>query len=392
MYHILYSRRWPLVSRLVVMVTVILFVSTVFSVSSYISYNVDLYVRIAAAFVLVEAAILVLLSLCLIQGKLGMVRRRRLRQERLDALRDLVAQYAGGGQTEPPLLAAAQEWPLEFLDVVEDSLCALKGSARERVEHLLKKSEAFPALLDQADDRSPHRALKAISLLRRVNDLRCETAILGALSHPEALVQMAARIAVLRGDNKEAQWEILQDIPTLPFWQRLVLFHQVPSDSDILPRFLGRCFQSGQEELKLAALEFILSRQRFFPARDHHRLGSSPNLEIRIKYFKALPWLADGTETSSILRVGLSDPDWRVRAMAARACGQLQSTELAPVLLEVLKSALVPAEASHAARALAAFGGEARRELETLSSGGSEMAHRVISEAIEKEALLGVST
>ena len=139
----------------------------------------------------------------------------------------------------------------------------------------------------------------------------------------------------------------------------------------------------------LAALEFVISRQRLLEVAETHPLASSPNIEIRIKYFKALPFFPINARTQSLLQSGLGDSDWRVRAMAARACGLLRVSNLAPQLLEVVKSSEISAEAGHAARALVTIGGEARRSLQALSSSGSEMVHRIITEVMEREILLG---
>src|SRR5205823_10004788 len=126
----------------------------------------------------------------------------------------------------------------------------------------------------------------------------------------------------------------------------------------------------------LTGLEFVISRQRLLPITNTHHLAASPDLEVRIKYFKALPLFpADAESTPSVLRSGLADSDWRVRAMAARACGLLRVSSLVPQLLESIGAAKTSAEAGHAARALAAIGGEARNSLQALSSSGSEMIH-----------------
>jgi hypothetical protein len=200
-------------------------------------------------------------------------------------------------------------------------------------------------------------------------------------------------MAVLSGHSEQAQWRVLEHLPHLAFWHRVVLFHQISSDSPVLIQFLSQALSSQQDEMILTALEFVISRQRLLPIANTHHLATSPNLEIRIKYFKALPFFPTDAETApSLLLSGLADPDWRVRAMAARACGLLRIRRLVPQLLERISASKTSAEASHAARALAAIGGEARRSLQAMSSSGSEMIHRIITEVMEREILAGTET
>src|SRR5207249_10513891 len=110
---------------------------------------------------------------------------------------------------------------------------------------------------------------------------------------------------------------------------------------------------SQQVVMILTALDFVISRQRLRPITNTHHLAASPNLEVRIKYFKALPLFpADAESTPSVLRSGLADSDWRVRAMAARACGLLRVSILGPPVLGGIGAGKTSAEGGHVARPL----------------------------------------
>lgn len=390
MLRLLYSQHWPKIAALLGVVSMLCLVGLVYVVSTRFSEIPDPFVRYALTFVSVQIALLLSLSAGLIVVKQIGLRRSRARDLTLNRLNELLAQYTMGEEVTQTLLQEAEIHPNEFLDIIENSLRILKGSAQRRVQQLLERSDAYQDLLRRTVDHNPNQALKAISLLRKVNNPECQAAIEQALSHKTPIVQMAARTAVLSGHSERAQWRVLEDLPRLAFWHRLVLFHQISSDSPVLMQFLSRAFSSQEVEMILTALEFVISRQRLLPITNTHHLAASPNLEVRIKYFKALPLFpADPERTPSVLRSGLADSDWRVRAMAARACGLLRVSSLVPQLLESISASKTSAEAGHAARALAAIGGEARNSLQALSSSGSEMIHRIISEVMEREILLG---
>jgi hypothetical protein len=388
MSRLFYSRYWRPLEVFVVSLALIIFGGTTLALASLFSFIQNIFIRYAVATVSVQTAILSVLSLGLIIGKHFLIRRFRRRRERVDHLRDLFAQFTAGQEPVAALLKEAADHPGIFLEVAEESLLALKGTPRRRLEELLVQSSAGAMLHRLAADRNPNRALRAVSLLSKVHNPNSIVIIESALSHPAPIVQMAARVAALQSRNELIQWKVLEELPQLAFWQRVVLFQQIPDDSAVLLRFLSQALQSEEDEMVLAGLEFILSRQRLVPLSDSHRLADSSNAEIRIKFFKSLPFFPADDQTLHLLKSGLIDPDWRVRAMAARACGLLRVSGLTDELLVIVKSSRIAAETGHAARALVAIGGEAIHQLQALATSGSEMAHRIITEVIERDLLL----
>ena len=79
-----------------------------------------------------------------------------------------------------------------------------------------------------------------------------------------------------------------------------------------------RALQSGNDERTLAALELVLTQQRVVFARAPVGLGRNSNSEIRIKFFKALPFLQVDGDIPLALQAGLEDA---ARAEALRAMG-----------------------------------------------------------------------
>ena len=205
-----------------------------------------------------------------------------------------------------------------------------------------------------------------------------------ALGHPAEVVRAAARITIAARGCSESQDRVLNQLPSLPFWQRIVLFQQIPADSRALRDYLTQAFLTGDDTVVLAALEFVLSRQRLQPVSRANRLACSPSAEVRIKFFKALPFLATDEDTAVLIRRGLDDPDWRARAMTARACGVLRIASLGSELARRFAQATHPVEAGHLARALAALEGDYWQRLQEFTVAGNEMTRAVATEVIEK--------
>ena len=181
---------------------------------------------------------------------------------------------------------------------------------------------------------------------------------------------------------------MLDSLCSLPFWERIILFQLAPADST-LHDYLAKALASADDERILVALEFVLTRQRLLLFPVPAELAQSRNVEVRIKFFRALPFLRLEEGIDSVLEPGLRDPDWRVRALAARACGYLRAEALAWRLLEMCASFEDPAEAGHAARALAALGGEGWNRLQQVVPSGDGAGHRIAAEAMERRMLGG---
>jgi hypothetical protein len=383
MTRFLYSRYWPAAQSLLPIAALVLYAAGIMATAQLLPAMNDRHVLYALACVIVQAVALLLLAGGLLASKFVLVHWNERRRRRIERISDLFAQYSFGAERNPELLAAARAHPTEFLGVWEASLNQLKGSPRLQMEGLLTETGLDHRLLAQLTHHDPGQVLSAIALLRKLEQPPMD-AIEKTLDHPAEAVRMAARIAIASRGSSQAQERVLDQLPNLPSWQRVVLFQQIPADSSALQDYLERAFQTGDEVVVLAALEWVLSRQRFQPVSHARRLANSVSLEIRIKFFKALPFLATDEDATSLIRLGLDDPDWRVRAMAARTCGVLRISALGPELVQRFAHATHPVEAGHLARTLAALGGDSWRRLQRFTVSDDEMIRAVATEVIEK--------
>jgi hypothetical protein len=383
MARLLYSRYWPATQRLLPLVVLALYVLSILTMAVLFSSVADQFVRYALACVVVQTVSLLLLTACLVAGKIIATRWNDRRQRRINQISDLMADYSSGAECQAQLLEAARRHSSEFLEVWEASLTRLKGSCRLRVEGLLHETGLDRVLLSRLGDRDPGRVLFAISLLRKLDNPDMEPTE-KALAHPADVVRMAARITLAARGSRRAQERVLLELPRLPFWQRVVLFQQIPDDSPASYEYLTRAFKTGDDTTVLAALEFVLSRQRLQPIGPASRLAGSTSVEVRIKFFRALPFLATDEDPVHLITQGLDDTDWRVRAMSARACGALGIASLGSLMAQRFERATHPVEAGHLARALTALDGDSWRRLKEFTIAENEVTRAIAAEVIEK--------
>lgn len=388
MIQYLYSPHYRRIAQALVCVTVALYAGSVLAVAPRLDWIDDDMVRYASAFIAVQVAVQIVLVVGLVVSKHVRSIGEERRAKRLRQVEELISRPAA----EPEVLEAAGRWPEEFLTVADSALQALAGSSRQRVSELLEASAPYRQLLGDAVDSSPRRAIRAISMLGRVTSEEARRAVRKALDHPAEAVRRAARKAIVAGGDEEARRGVLTHVSALPFWERIILFHVAPP-SPTLDDFLAEALTSDRDERVLVALELVLTRQRLVAVPVPAGLAESRNPEVRIKFFRALPFLRLGLDATGergheeVLKAGLEDADWRVRALAARACGVLRAEGFAGRLLEMCGKFEDPAEAGHAARALAALGGTGWRRLQSVAAAGEGAGQRILTEVIERRML-----
>lgn len=382
---LVYSRHFRRIEQFLVCGTIACYAACVLVVAEWLSRVDDPTMRYAVAFILVQIAIQALLILGLVVSKHLRSLREAAHAARMRRLEELLARPDSARE----VLEMAARWPEDFLSVVENAMRTLAGSAHRRVAELLEASTPYRRLLLEAAGGGPSLVIRAISLLGRMENSEARAAVRRGLKHPAEAVRRAARKAIVTGGDQGARRQVLDSLCLLPFWERIILFQLVPADST-LHDFLAKALASGDDERILVALEFVLTRQRLqlFPVPVG--LAQSRNVEVRIKFFRALPFLRLEESVYSVLEPGLHDPDWRVRALAARACGHLRAEALAWRLLEMCASFEDPAEAGHAARALAALGGEGWNRLQQVVGSGTGAGHRIAAEVMERRMLGGL--
>lgn len=387
MTRLIYSKNWPRIANLLVVAVLICYISSVVAVAQRLDMFADPLVRYGSAFVIVQFTVLGSIALFLIAGKFLRVRWEGRRDERIRQLEELLAASDSADDT----VKASAKWPDEFLTVVNYTLQAIRGSVRERVIRLLEASALYPSLLQQTTSRNPNRAIRAVTLLGQLETAQARKAVNRALEHPAEAIRQAARKVIMQGNDEEAQRRLFESFAGLPSWQRLVLYHFAPPETALLPQFVAKALQSVNEMRILIALELVLTRQRFLPCVLPMNLTRAANPEIRIKFFKALRFLRLDNDLGKALQLGLSDPDWRVRAMAAQACGQFRTANLAERLLAMCRKFENPAEAAHAARALAALGGEGWLRLQEVANSETNIARQIATETVERHMLGGAA-
>lgn len=381
MISIYYSRKWPLLSNVLVFASVVIYVALIFGCATLLHVFDDDALRYAVAFSIVQAAVLFFLIAILMGSKYARVHASRVNIVRIARLEDLIATSASGLMC-CDLEKMATAWPRQFIQVIGRALRGLEGPMRQNIQEAVESSTVFPVLLAEVLDENPARSLAALSLLGRLDNPECQFMVERALSHPAESVRMAAQAAILSTGREQARWKVLLELGSMPSWQRTVLFSRIRAQCPLLPDFLSHAFASGDDGLTLAAFELILTLQKLHLVVAPASLARATNTEVRIKFFRALLWFQPDRDLVDVLSLGLDDGDWRVRAMAARACGHFRSAPLVSRLLEICQSPETPAEGDHAARSLAEMGGEAWLQLKRLALSENPQSRQLAAGAV----------
>jgi HEAT repeat protein len=301
--------------------------------------------------------------------------------------REMFETVLASGDKSGQLRGAAFRWPDDFAAVVYRALTAFQGSSARQIVDVVAQSGCMPLLSKQISGANTNRAVRAVRILSEIGDERSVQLVEGALNHPSSLVRVAAKRAILATAGKDSRQHILHQMPSAPLWERIVLYDCIAMRPELVEDFLGYAFSSERDPLILSGLELVVTLQKLTTSYLPEEVAQSQNVEIRIKLYKALPYLRVKVPVQDMLRNGLEDSDWRVRAMAAQACGQLNVISLTPLLMHLCQNFSNPAEAAHAGRALALFGGSARAQLEALVIAGTAASRHVATEVIEADLI-----
>lgn len=383
---------WTIAVRLGAFVLLALFLLATWWTARFYTSIDNRTIRYALAFITVQGVILVSLALGLIASKAVILRKEKIHRAWQDRIDELLTDALLSHTHQPELLQECHRHPDQAEAAFSVALRRLRGEARTEAERLFLASGLYERLAKDVLSRRSKRAMFAVTLVREVDKDEAREAVRAALFHPAPIVRLAARVAVLKNGTEQAKRDVLEHVGSLPFWQRIALFHYVPNNSELIHNYLQHALESGHDETVLAALEFVLTRQKGFPMPPDLplELQKSPNIEVRIKLFKTLPFLCDSSSASCVLKAGLEDPDWRVRSMAAKACGIIHAIETGDVLLQLARKSASPVEVAHAARAALTLRSDAALELEQLAVQSEPDKAAVITEILA-EARKGVA-
>jgi HEAT repeat protein len=229
-----------------------------------------------------------------------------------------------------------------------------------------------------------------MNLLSRFPNEYSQSRLLRLCSDSRNAVRLHARRLVMRYGSNENQLELLRSLSGMPTAERIQLIQDLPIRSSVIPVYLASAWKSSEPGTVIPSLDLVISLQRYFELPCPSQFANHPNLELRIRFFRTLPFLSTPTQAVPIVQKGIRDDDWRVRAMAARAAGLLRLVQLGPDLVQLCITATQAAEAGHAARALAAMGGDSWDHLRRVANQGA-IAARQVADVSQKSSLWGAT-
>jgi len=245
------SSRWVIITRCGGFVLLALFLLATLWTARFYSAFENPVVCYALAFITVQLALLLLLALGLMAVKMAGIHREKVQAARQRLIEQLLADALLFQKNREALLAECLRHPAQAEAAFGLALRRLRGEVRVEAQRLFLESGLYYRLVKDVLSRNPNRALFAVTLVREIDLDAAREAVRAALLHPYPIVRLAARVAVLKNGDDAARREVLQHVGTLPFWQRLALFHYVPNDSELIQDYLENALKSGDDETVL---------------------------------------------------------------------------------------------------------------------------------------------
>jgi hypothetical protein len=392
MFLLYQSRWWSLLVRGLVPVTVLAYFSLVFEVQEALIPIVRHTLRWAVAFGAVQIALLVLGILSLAVAKFTRERQDTGRRARTERIESLLTEYIlSESEPVPELRECFSRWPSDFVTVLGRALQQVHGNLLSRLHRLTEDSEITNYVLRESLRHNPKRVTAVLNALASIPGEKAQEVLSELCSDARIPVRHHARRLLIRCGSQSQQLEMLNGLSSMPSWERIQVFQQLPVTAAVIPQFLEQSWASSEDPAVISALELVLSLQRFFGTEFPFNLAMHRNFEVRIRFFRAVPFLSTSEQALDVVEVGLNDEDWRVRAMAARAGGLLRLGQLGPLLIQQCTSATHNAEVGHAARALAALGGHNWDQLRQMVNAGN-MPGRQVADVIQETMMRSSQT
>ena len=165
--------------------------------------------------------------------------------------------------------------------------------------------------------------------------------------------------------------------------QRAMIIEELePFAADVVPE-IGSALGSSDPARVAAALDMIYGWRRVLPVRGLDPLLHHGDESIRVRAFRAYPYVAQQNESAVV--AGLRDPSPAVRAAAAATAGRLRAGSAAPALEKLLEDPV--SEVAVAAAFALALLPDGQSRLQRAVASPDRAAAAVAFEALEKASI-----
>jgi HEAT repeat protein len=230
---------------------------------------------LVVAFLLVQAASIIVMLFVLLARRGAAQRRARLSQPRVEAAQAAIAEHVTGRDALRTLRRLQKESRRDVATAVAMFVSVARGTARDRVLRL-------------------------------------------------------ARELGIRRDELAIEYTI-EELAQAPLAVRAIASERMRPRADELARtVIPGAIASQDEKVVAAAVELLAAWKRFVPVEGYERALTHPSGVVRARAFAALPYVLEARE--EWLERGLADSSFEVRAAAAQAAGVMRASSALPLL------------------------------------------------------------
>jgi len=342
---------------------------------------------IALSFAVVQSAVILILIIGLIIRKYT----KRIAERRADRIADIVrnilSSYILGDPDIKTLRGIHEKFPHEVERSFISFYASVTGESRKRLHELAAALNFFEHWARRTRSLLARRRLEALQWLSIVTPTDPGVATLPIhverLGDPSEAIRIQAAQTLAKAGSTAGIETVFYFLLTQPLFVRALLADELRPHVPLLAtRAVPNALRSTSPPKVAAALDLLLAWEKALTLPQIATTLTHPEPAVRERALSLLPWLSGIDDPSPWVERGLSDPDERVRAAAARSAGALAVRESLPHLIQCLHHA--PAVAHAAAQALARLGREGEEALEQQLFSENRTVAAVALEALEK--------
>jgi HEAT repeat protein len=342
---------------------------------------------IALSFAVVQSIVIVILIIGLVIRKYTKRIAERRAERIAGIVRNNLSSYILGDSGTKTLRALHEKFPQEVERSFISFYASVTGESRKRLHELAAQMGFLEHWARRTRSRLARRRLQALQWLSIITpmdptaaQLPIHVERLGDRSEP---IRIQAAQTLAKGGTTAGIETVFYFLLTQPLFVRALLADELRPHVPLLAtRAVPNALRSTSPRKVAAALDLLLAWEKALTLPQIATTLTHPEPAVRERALSMLPWLSGIDDASQWVQRGLSDPDERVRAAAARSAGALAVRESLSLLVQCLHQSAPVAQA--AAQALARLGPEGEQALEQQLFSENRTVAAVALEALEK--------
>ena len=352
------------------------------TLANHLSSKISPAFRWAAAFAVVQAITLLLLSLYLLAQRAYARMKESIYGQMRPAIRDRILALAFEGEAWSTDVPESGPGRRVMEQTIAESLTTLKASGRDRVARFALEHGFVAQWINDFSSRSKSRRKRAIHLLGLVSSVAGSTVLVTALEDKYAAIRVEACRALLSGDQLDTE-VVFRSVLRESLLIRALLADDLKRHARyLLKSAIPSLLETTSSLEKARCFEMLIAWKRALPSLDIQPwLEENGDPQLQQLALALLPYVSADVRVEDYVIAALKNDDPELQCSAAHVAGRLKLTRLIPLLSAALGKSRRLALAS--ANAIAQMGEQGERCLEKIITGSDRNAAAFAMEALE---------